>query len=84
MAKLLQCDLHDYLEIACMYQYRVELELLSGQRIVGTPKTTKTSSEKREFLVFIREDKTPIEIETSELSSMTVLTRGAKFERVVF
>lgn len=84
MAKLLQCDLHDYLEIACMYQYRVELELLSGQRIVGTPKTTKTSSEKREFLVVMREDKTLVEIETSELSSMTVLTRGAKFERVVF
>jgi Rho-binding antiterminator len=45
----LNCDLHDYLEIACLYKFEVELLLTDGTMILGVAITTKTI-EKNEYL----------------------------------
>ncbi len=84
MTKVISCDLHDYLEIACMYQYQVELLLVSGDVHVGVPKTTKTAKTKEEFLVFQTDNNETLDIDTSTLQSMTVLTKGAKFTKIDF
>ena len=83
MAKTLKCDLHDYLEIACMYQYRVEILLDTGVCLEGTPKTTR-SEQGREFLIFQLADNTECKIETNTLKTMSVLTNGAKFSTITF
>lgn len=36
------CDLHDYLEIACLYRYRLLLELEDGVRFEAEARTTHT------------------------------------------
>lgn len=86
MKKPIPCELFDYIEIACMFGYKVELTLHSGERYCGVAITTHINQDKQEFLV-LQLDSTPpqnIEIETSNLSEMTVLTENARFEQVRF
>jgi Rho-binding antiterminator len=81
--RLISCDLHDYIEIACMHHYRVELELKGGQILDGKAVDVITSSEKREFLV-IESAGQKQEIELNQLSKMTALTPNAAFKEVEF
>lgn len=80
------CDLYDYLEIACLFHYRVKLELLSGESITGVAKTMAANSQKQEVFYLENEDNTndTIEVMTKELVSMEVLTPGARFQQVSF
>ncbi|UZE96657.1 Rho-binding antiterminator [Alkalimarinus alittae] len=87
MSNILNCDLHDYLEIACLYQYRVTLVLKSGGKYTGIPQTTIAKSKgscKYEVLIFDCENGNTEEIELMALSSMRVLTPHAKFTEVSF
>lgn len=47
----LACELYDYLEIACLHRYRLEIELLDGTRLQGQALTTETTASKEEFLL---------------------------------
>ncbi|MCH4234021.1 MAG: Rho-binding antiterminator, partial [Serratia liquefaciens] len=38
----IDCELHDYLEIACLYGYRLNVELVNGQCFQATALTTQT------------------------------------------
>ena len=38
----MSCDLYDYLEIACMRGYRLDIELKDGARLVAKALTTRT------------------------------------------
>ena len=85
VTKILSCDLHDYLEIACMYAYQVELELNEGQKCTGKPLTTITS-EQKEYLLF-RSDTAPdkeLKLGVLEIKSMRVLSKNARFKFVEF
>ncbi|MEQ1558973.1 MAG: Rho-binding antiterminator [Methyloglobulus sp.] len=77
----LSCDLHDYLEIACVYGYRIKLTLKDGKPVEGVAKNIITS-EKREFLIV--ENEQTHKIELNHLSKMKVLNPNAKFSEVVF
>jgi Rho-binding antiterminator len=52
----MSCDLYDYLEIACMRGYRLDIELKDGARLVAKALTTRTSSEKEEFILLETDD----------------------------
>ena len=78
------CELFDYIEIACMFGYRVTLTLEDNSELIGIPDTTRTTKEKQELLVFKVEGGSPIEIDTQRLKKMRVLTPGARFEEVTF
>lgn len=47
----LACDLHDYLEIACLYRYWLRIELYDGEPFEAEAVTTETTASKEEFLV---------------------------------
>jgi Rho-binding antiterminator len=47
----INCELHDYLEIACLYGYRVKLTLKDQQIIEGKALDVLTTAEKREYLM---------------------------------
>jgi Rho-binding antiterminator len=47
----LNCDLHDFLEIACMHGYRLQVELIEGPSFVARALDTRTAPSKEEFLV---------------------------------
>ncbi|MET0777207.1 Rho-binding antiterminator [Pseudomonas sp. UMAB-40] len=79
----LNCDLHDYLEIACLHGYRLDVELNDGSRLVAKALTTRTSSDKEEFLCLETADG-PREIRLDQLLAVTPLDANAQFGRVVF
>lgn len=77
----LPCQLHDYIEIACMYRYQVRLTLKNGQIIEGKAMDIHSSPDRREYLII---DNNRQQIELTQLTKMTVLTLKAKFNEVVF
>lgn len=79
MSQVIACQLHDYLEIACMYGYRVKLTLKDGQIVAGKAVDTMTTTDKREYLVLDSE-----KVETQRLAKLEVLTPGAKFMEILF
>ena len=75
----MNCDLHDYLEIACLRGYRLDIELHDGSRLL----TTRTSSDKEEFLRLETADGQQ-EVRLDHLLAITPLDANAQFGRVVF
>ena len=92
--RILQCDLHDYLEIACLYQIKVQIRQLDGSSVIGTPLTTKISPEKIEQLVLSSgnpsdsvaagQDSQQIDLPVLDIVSMKALTVNPYFDRVQF
>ena len=78
----LNCDLHDYLEIACLRGYQLDIELVDGQRLMARAVTTRTSSDKEEFLV-IEQLGAQQEIRLDQLLAVTPQETNAEFGRVV-
>lgn len=76
------CDLHDYIEIACMYGYQVKLTLKDQTTIEGKAIDTLSTPEKQEYLVI--DDGQKQRIELSQLKKLQVLTPKAQFTEVVF
>ncbi len=75
------CDLHDYLEIACLYGYRVALTLKDCQEVEGKTIDIVTI-EKREYLLI--NNGQAQRIETNQLKKLQVLTPNAQFSEVIF
>lgn len=76
------CDLHDYLEIACMYHYQIRLVLKDGSSMIGKAIDTITK-DKREYLLIDDSDETR-QVELIQLKKLEVLTANAQFKDVVF
>ena len=79
----MRCELHDYLEIACLYQYHVKLILNTRQIIEGKALDVFTNSDKHEYLLIEIEHQQQ-QIELNQLSKMQILTAHAKFKEVIF
>lgn len=77
----LNCDLHDYLEIACMHGYRLQVEMLEGPGFVARALTTRTAASKEEFLV-LQGDEGRQEVRLDQLLAITPLDGNASFGRV--
>lgn len=77
----LNCDLHDYLEIACMHRYDLQIELLDGPSFAARALTTRTAPSKEEFLVLQQPDG-QFEVRLDRLQAITPLAAGASFGRV--
>ncbi|AEV61017.1 Rho-binding antiterminator [Pseudomonas sp. Lb2C1-1] len=80
--KPLHCDLHDYLEIACLCGYTLDIELTNGQRLTARAITTRTASTREEFLEVETTDGR-LEIRLDQLLAITPLDNNARFGRVV-
>lgn len=80
--EIISCELHDFVEVACMYGYQVRLTLKNNQVIEGKAIDIITSSEKQECLVI--EGDTRQHIDLTELAKMQVLSPNAKFNEVRF
>lgn len=78
----ISCELHDYIEIACLYNYRVKLTLKNHQIIEGKAVDLKTI-EKREYLM-IDNGQEQQQIELNQFDKMQVITPNAQFKEVNF
>lgn len=80
---ILDCDLHDYLEIACLFHYRVHLALKDAPPVTGTAMTTWVTAEHQEKLK-IHTDEGILDIPLLHLRKMEVLTKDARFKEILF
>ncbi|MEK6595081.1 MAG: Rho-binding antiterminator [Pseudomonadota bacterium] len=78
----ISCELHDFVEVACMYGYQIKLILKNNQVIEGKAIDIVNSPERRECLVIDNDSRQQIEL--TQLARMQVLTPHAKFNEVVF
>lgn len=76
----IECELHDYVEIACLYGYRLLIELVDGSSFKANAVTTRNTKEE-EFLM-LAESEGQSEVRLDQLLAITALDDGAKFNRV--
>lgn len=81
MTKPISCNLHDFLEIACMYHYQVKIELNDNQSLEGKAMDIVTSFG-REYLIIENDKKHSIEL--NRLVKLKALTANAKFGEIHF
>ena len=78
----ISCELHDFIEVACMYGYQVQLTLKDGQVLEGKAVDIMTSKEKREYLIINNGQEQQVEL--TQLTKTSVLTQNAQFKEVNF
>ncbi len=78
----ISCDLHDHIEVVCMYGYQVKLELKNQQVIVGKAIDIITSPDKHEYLLIKNEEERQVAL--TQLAKLYVLTPDARFKVVEF
>ncbi|NMX62910.1 Rho-binding antiterminator [Pseudomonas sp. WS 5079] len=77
----LNCDVHDYLEIACMHRYRLQVELIDGRSFVARALTTRIAASKEEFLLLAR-DSGQCEVRLDQLLAISPLGLNVSFGRI--
>lgn len=80
----ISCELHDFVEVACMYGYQLKLILKNNQIVEGKAIDIVNSPEKHECLVIDSDPDPRQQIELTQLAKMQVLTPNAKFSEVIF
>ena len=78
---MINCEIHDVLELACLYRIEVQLILKDKTSIVGIANTTKTAKNKHEYLVLIQKSGT-IEVDMDNIKTMRALTKNPHFTEV--
>ncbi|WP_292953280.1 Rho-binding antiterminator [Nitrosomonas sp.] len=79
---VIACELHDYVEVACMYNYQLKLILKDGQVMEGKAVDIVQSDDHRELLIIDNGAQEQVDLMT--LSKMQVLTPNANFKEVIF
>ncbi|GKS68458.1 transcriptional antiterminator, Rof [Nitrosomonas sp. PY1] len=83
-AEVISCELHDFVEVACMYGYHLRVVLKNQQIVEGKALDIVNSPEKRECLIIDQSGDDKQYIDLTELVKMEVLTPNARFKEVVF
>lgn len=81
--ELISCELHDYIEVVCMYRYLLRLTLKDQSIIEGKARDVITSPDKKEFLL-LETDTGEQQIELTMLRKMEVLSPNPQFQEVDF
>ena len=74
----IQCSAYDYVEIACLYRYRVELALKDGSCLTGIAISTKTIKNDGEYLILNKDSELLVRLDT--ILSITTLDENAEFQ----
>ncbi|MBN7820817.1 Rho-binding antiterminator [Bowmanella yangjiangensis] len=79
-SKIIACAVHDYIEVACLYAYELELRMLDGQQNQGKAMTTRTQAG-REWLV-LQSGQGQFEVELNQVRSIKALTVNRYFSEL--
>ncbi len=80
----ISCALHDYLEIACQFRYRLQIELSDGRHLHAQALDTETAASKEEFLIVVDDHGAHLRVRLDHLRAITPLTPDARFHTVRF
>lgn len=79
----IDCNKHDYIEIACMYRYKLVITLKSGRTIKANAITTQTKATKIEYFV-VENEESIFEIPMTELAKLETVSDSASFKTISF
>jgi Rho-binding antiterminator len=79
----IDCDLHDHLEIACLYSWVLKIELDDGKVITAKSITTLTRPGDGEFLI-LDDDGERVSIRLDYIHAITHLDKNKPARRIVF
>jgi Rho-binding antiterminator len=80
---MISCQIHDYVEIACMYCIEVKLALKNNQTIQGVALQTAYSDNKEECIV-IRTKRGDEQVVLDHVVSMEAVTINSHFNKINF
>lgn len=80
---MLDCDLHDYIEIACLYHYPLRLTLNSGAVVCGTAQTTCYNDKRLECLLLKQPDGEQ-QVVLDDIALLEVTIANPHFQQVRF
>lgn len=80
---MISCQLHDYIEIACMYRFKVRLTLHSGVSLEGVALGTTYNRERQECLLLDTGFGKQF-VALDQLKSMQALAENPHFDIVNF
>ena len=80
---MISCEHHDYIEIACLYSYRVRLMLDSGAELEGTAVDTGRNQSKEECIK-IRVGNADNLVVLDSIKTLEVLVKNPNFNSVTF
>ncbi len=83
MFLMISCEQYDYIEVACMYNYKLKLNLKSGAEIYGVAIDTARNDQSEECIKIKIDDQYRLIILDS-ISYMQVLDVNASFASVRF
>jgi Rho-binding antiterminator len=76
------CSQHDIIEIACLHNYALDIQLIDGTSIRGIATTTRTNAKKEEHLV-ITQDKTEQLIRLDIIHSITPVNQNTIIAKTI-
>lgn len=80
---MISCEQHDYVEIACMYNYVIRITLKSGKRIEGVALDVKRNESRQECLK-IKVNNIECLFELDSVSTMEAVADNPHFKVVSF
>jgi len=80
---MISCANHDFIEIACLYHLQLRVTLDDLSQTEGQAQTTKTSPDKKEYLV-LSSTNHPLEVELEKIKSIRALTPNPHFQQIDF
>jgi Rho-binding antiterminator len=75
------CNVFDYVEIACMYRYPVRIFFRDGRQLDGTAVDTAVEAGRGEFLVLDIDGKSE-RVRLDTIATLETRVAGARFSRV--
>lgn len=80
---MINCQTHDFIEIACLYGFQILLHINDGTTLQGKAITTETSPDKREWLI-LQQPSDQVRVDLMHIKSMQSLTPNPHFEQISF
>ena len=80
---MISCEYHDYIEIACLYNYRIRLILDSGVQLEGVAVDTVRNHDKEECIK-IRDENSEHLVVLDSVTTMEVLVENPHFKVISF
>ena len=85
----MQCADHDYIEVACLYGYRIQLQLNDQQRVTGyalntTYQPANDGSGGKVEVIKIQTAQEVVTIAFNDIAVLTAITKNRFFDTVTF
>ncbi len=80
---MMTCEQHDYIELACVYLYQVNLTLKSGEQVTGQALDTLYNDE-REVCLCLKQDEELHLVVLDQIASMKACQQNPHFKIISF